>query len=53
MIVTVSAGEVLRIVNVNVTEPPGSETEVGSATFSIVMPDGLRVFVIVQVLVSP
>ena len=42
-------GELLRTVNVKVTGAPGSGTEVGSASFSIVMLDGLRVFVIVQV----
>ena len=48
-----SAGEVLCTRNVNVTSPPGSGTEVGEATLSIVILDGSRVFVIVHVLVSP
>ena len=48
-----SAGEALCTRNVNVTSPPGSGTEVGEATLSIVMLDGFRVFVIVHVLRSP
>ena len=48
-----STGEVLCTRSVNVTSPPGSGTEFGEATLSIVMPEGFRVFVIVHVLLSP